>query len=238
MNKIFFLISSVLLTFFLSTTVYAGTMWVGDEVVIKVDQVRLRESPDQNSKIIVLLKKGDLANIIRHSGDKLEKIKGIESRWYKIQVNGKEGWVFGGLLEPSKRTIVKKTEIYEAWADRYDVEEENKYFYLKMKNKKDLIKIIIDPDLSDYEISPNGKYVAFDSGTDGVGGIQIYEIESQKLVYEASYAPREIVWKNNTIEIHRVISTHHCYLLWELDVFDNGIIKKNVKNGKGDYHCE
>lgn len=209
----------------------------GDEVVITVDQLRLRESPDIKSNVIKLLKKGDLAYVIEES-EKTERIKGIEGKWYKVKIDLMEGWVFGGFLEKTKREQVKQTDKYTTWFNRSEGDNENNYFYMKMKDKNEVIKIKTDAETWEYEISQNGKYVAFDSGTDVIGGIEIYDIETKKMLYSATYSPRDLIWKNDSIEIHRVISTHHCYLLWELDVFENGKIKKNTKKGKGEYHCE
>lgn len=216
--------------------IYAGPE-NGDEVVITVDQLRLRESPDIKSNVIKLLKKGELAYVIEES-EKKETIKGIESKWFKVKIDGMEGWVFGGFLKKSNRDQVKQTDSYLAWFENPRGDDKNKYFCIKMKDRNKIIKIKTGLETWEYELSQNGKYVAFDSGTDVTGGINIYEIKTQKMMYSATYSPRDLNWKNNSIEIYRVTSTHHCYLLWELDIFDNGNIKRNIKNGKGEYHCE
>lgn len=61
---------------------------------IKIDLANVRNEPDSNSDVLFQVQKGDICNIIAQ-GESLEKIHGVSDRWYKININGQEGWVFG-----------------------------------------------------------------------------------------------------------------------------------------------
>lgn len=235
MNNKAYILSIMVIILFV-TALLAAAPLRDDEVEITVN-LRLRASGGQDAGVIKVLNKGELAQVIE-TGRKTERINGIEAKWYKVETEGIEGWVFGGYIRKTGRMLVKMNPGYTAWFERPGNDHEKKIFCLRYAGKSKIIKILISPDIDDYEVSPNGKYAAFDSGTDIIGRIDIYEIETKKPVYNAPYSPRVLVWKNNTISIHRVTGTNFCYLVWELDFFNNGKIKKNIKSGKGEYHCE
>ncbi|WP_318310571.1 SH3 domain-containing protein [Flagellimonas crocea] len=61
---------------------------------IKTDLANVRSNPNNNADILFQVEKGDICHIVAQ-GESLEKMNGITDRWYKINFNGKEGWVFG-----------------------------------------------------------------------------------------------------------------------------------------------
>jgi len=65
---------------------------------INSSHVRLRDSPDLNSKILLYLDNGDDIKIIDRSPEK-EVIDSMNSYWYKIQLpSGSIGWVYGSFI--------------------------------------------------------------------------------------------------------------------------------------------
>lgn len=61
---------------------------------IKVDITDVRSGPNTKDNILFQLERGDICHIIEQ-GASLEKVDDKTDRWYKINFNGEEGWVFG-----------------------------------------------------------------------------------------------------------------------------------------------
>lgn len=64
----------------------------------KVDYIRVRENPDQGSKALEMLWRGNIFEIFTKTGDK-EVVDGQEDYWYMIKYEGIQGWVFGAEIE-------------------------------------------------------------------------------------------------------------------------------------------
>nr|WP_288934029.1 SH3 domain-containing protein [uncultured Allomuricauda sp.] len=61
---------------------------------IKTDLANVRNEPNVNGEILFQVEKGDICHIIAQ-GESLEKMSGVTDRWYKVNLNGQEGWIFG-----------------------------------------------------------------------------------------------------------------------------------------------
>ncbi len=109
----------------------------------------LRDSPDQNSKNLALMKYNEEVNIIQENGPE-ETLHGITSKWVEVEYKGLKGFAFGGFLDlpnssktkienPSKNQEIddkllkqKCSKITESIIDSYDklnksATEEEKY---------------------------------------------------------------------------------------------------------------
>ena len=64
----------------------------------KGDYIRVRENPDQGSKALEMLWRGNIFEIFTKTGDK-EVVDGQEDFWYMIKYEGIQGWVFGAEIE-------------------------------------------------------------------------------------------------------------------------------------------
>ena len=64
----------------------------------KGDFIRVRENPDQESKALEMLWKGNIFEIFTKTGDK-EVVGDKEDYWYMIRYEGIQGWVFGAEIE-------------------------------------------------------------------------------------------------------------------------------------------
>jgi len=63
------------------------------------NNVRLRDAPGTNGKIVSVLKKGQPCIVLEHSKTR-QTIDGVKECWYKIRLpNDVEGWVFGAWLD-------------------------------------------------------------------------------------------------------------------------------------------
>ncbi|UBZ16076.1 SH3 domain-containing protein [Flagellimonas marinaquae] len=61
---------------------------------IKTNLANVRSEPSTTSDILFQVQKGNICHITAQ-GESLVEINGISDRWYKVNFNGKEGWVFG-----------------------------------------------------------------------------------------------------------------------------------------------
>ncbi|MFT5981399.1 MAG: hypothetical protein ACI898_002179 [Flavobacteriales bacterium] len=61
------------------------------------DNVSLRSGPSKDSKVIASLPIGTEL-VLYEASQEMYVSSGIESQWYKTKHNGKEGWIWGGLL--------------------------------------------------------------------------------------------------------------------------------------------
>jgi uncharacterized protein YgiM (DUF1202 family) len=70
-----------------------------DSAVLNDSQVRLRDSPGIEGKILYKLSKGEIVRILDKS-KKQETINGTTSFWYQVEDWDRlEGWVFGKYLD-------------------------------------------------------------------------------------------------------------------------------------------
>ena len=72
-----------------------------------IDNLRFRESPTLNGKVIRILKKNDVLELIEKG--KTETIKGVNGTWVKVKTDlGEEGWCFDAYLKEWKNNVKKK----------------------------------------------------------------------------------------------------------------------------------
>ncbi|MHA7057208.1 SH3 domain-containing protein [Aquimarina sp. M1] len=67
------------------------------------NDVKLRDQPNTESRVLSLLKIGEQIEIIEKSDSKM-KFDGIESPWYKVKTKGNIGFVLGSLISLDKST--------------------------------------------------------------------------------------------------------------------------------------
>jgi uncharacterized protein YgiM (DUF1202 family) len=61
---------------------------------IQTDLANARSEPKTKSDVLFQLEKGDICHIIAQGGS-LQEVNGVTDRWYKVNFNGQQGWVFG-----------------------------------------------------------------------------------------------------------------------------------------------
>lgn len=91
MNKI--LLTVLLFSFLLISCVKAGE---AANLYVAATSVRIRSTPSTSGAIVTTLPLGTWAKILEKSTDK-QTLVGKSDHWYKIEVSGKQGWIFGGL---------------------------------------------------------------------------------------------------------------------------------------------
>lgn len=75
---------------------------INQTVFLFGDNVKLRNEPSTDAKTISLLKIGTALKIIEVT-DKTYLYNGIETPWYKVEYNDKQGYVVGGLISITEK---------------------------------------------------------------------------------------------------------------------------------------
>lgn len=83
----------------------------GSTEQIFANDVKFRKEPDTNSDVIDLLKIGAKIKILEQS-ELTQEFDGIESNWYKIEFNGKTGYVLGALISMRNLTTTDNKNLY------------------------------------------------------------------------------------------------------------------------------
>jgi hypothetical protein len=66
--------------------------------VVTSNYLRLRQKPSQNADTLSGLTKGSVVELVA-STDRKETIDGNSSFWYRVNMDGLQGWVFGAYLD-------------------------------------------------------------------------------------------------------------------------------------------
>ncbi len=69
-------------------------------VYVSAAFVRIRVTPSTSGQVVTMLPLGTWAKILEKSPNK-QNLLGQSDYWYKIEANGKQGWIFGGLTVPT-----------------------------------------------------------------------------------------------------------------------------------------
>ncbi|MDR2148803.1 MAG: SH3 domain-containing protein [Tannerella sp.] len=72
----------------------------GDKTVTNVRRANVRKAPATDAERIKVIGLGSIVQILERAGD----------QWYRINLNGETGYIFGELLEPVEREVKKETE--------------------------------------------------------------------------------------------------------------------------------
>ena len=114
-------------------------------MTVLISQLRLREHPTLKAKILDNIPEKTKVEFLNETTDYKDKIKirGVQYNepWYKVEYNGKSGWVYGGGISKRKEVVVKK-----GLSLRLD-ESKIQYNGMKLKDTKiRLSKIMGQPD--------------------------------------------------------------------------------------------
>ena len=73
-------------------------------VTSAVNKLNVRKSPNIKSKILFQLLINNSVELVKEQTD-LVFIDNIKSKWFKVRMNGSEGWVFGGYLYSNNSSV-------------------------------------------------------------------------------------------------------------------------------------
>ncbi len=215
-----------------------GKELIGNTVIAVVDNLRIRESSDLNSKITGHMNTGDTADVTGVS-DVTFKVKDKEDYWYKIKTTLGEGWVFGGLITDQFSSSRDKNIILWTDGNTWNDEAINVNYYSRTSKKKNSYKLE-SGECSDLVLSPDGKYFVQDCGTDAIRSIGFFIAESGRHIDHTSYIG-DMKWTgNNRMELENVVfvSVKECCYAYVVSVFENGKLTKGKNSRLGDGCCK
>lgn len=208
-------------------------------VISIVDNLRIRETSDLNSKVTGYLNKGDIAVVKEISSIKM-KVKNKEDYWYKIKTDTSDGWVFGGLITNEFHMNNDKSVIL--WSEEISgTDEDDTKTLVSIFNKKTK-KTFQTSDIpwgnQEIKLSPDGKYFVVAANQDGDCSLHFYKSDSIKELAVKMHYDKEIFkWKvqwigDNKLNFNEIIksSTGGCYLCVK-SFFENG----KLFSGKDDF---
>lgn len=183
--------NQVITLFFLLITLSANAQYNGERIVSSYyefeegstellygDNVVFRAGPSASSKAIDTLGIGSEVEIVQKSDEK-STLNGLEWNWYKVKVDGKKGYILGGLIALDH---VRRDDVVFLVTMAGINRKSDDYEYVDYKVRSRMIRA--DGDFYGHEsnINTNGFYLeAFDNrGLDGV-----YNILRIKLFAEA-----------------------------------------------------
>jgi len=226
MNKknLFLILAGVLLSLYSSVSFseLIGKDLTDKTVIATVDNLRIRETSELNSKVTGYMGLGEIASILEVS-DITVKVKDKEDYWYKVKTSSAEGWVFGGLITDIYSKSSDKNIILWANDSSWVNEEIKIYYYNRTSKKLNSYKIAVG-ECSNLVLSPDGKYFAQDCGTDAIRSIGFFIAETGKAIDSASYV-EDMEWKgNNRMELENIVfvSLSECCSASVKTVFENG----------------
>lgn len=83
----------------------------GEQYALFGNDVKFREQPNTNSKVLTVLKIGEMVEIIEKS-DKTLPYNGIESPFYKVRYKSEIGYILGGLLSLERKESEHMTYVF------------------------------------------------------------------------------------------------------------------------------
>ena len=204
-------------------------------VIVKVLNVRSANMLD--AKIVTTLPRGSIISIEEKSATAIE-IDGIEDHWLKISdTRGKiTGWVFGGYIARDFRQIGEAGK-YVSWPiGKKGPSGTYRGISLLNLNTGEQKKIIVTGEgVANYAFSADLKYLATEVGQPISGTMNIYEVQSGKLLQGFVANPDGLNWQVNTLSVAHLhcvsVATGRAYL-WEIYEFHAGDFKATGKFGK------
>lgn len=220
----------LLILFFSLGNVFGKT---NNTTIVVAEILRIREQPSLESKVIGNLKKGSILNILAKSkySTRIDELDGL---WYQIQYEDITGWVFSGYL--FDRYYINENTKIAAWLKHSGNDLSCKFVLFNLQTTEQ-ISFNVSGDSCSFEISPNLKYVAIDSGTDTIGNIEIWDIYKKKRLYYATYTREIHKWDGNKISIEEINwkenqgDCRNKKIYWKETIFDDGKIYRGDKTG-------
>ncbi len=218
----------------------AGPVSARPGVVIK-DGARLLGGPSVGGKEVRRMKRGDIIEILAETKN-METIGGASGVWLSVRQGALKGWIFGPFVASGREVYCDAARGTVAWMEREmsacgDGGQCLVVMNASVNPKIDCtIRLTGDNCGFDIDLSKDLRYVAVDCGTDVVGTLEIYSVRYGRLVHSATYTRHPFKWKGGTISYQKVTYLGDGCLRWEEEIFDDGVVKKGAKKGKGKYH--
>jgi len=208
-------------------------------VISIVDNLRIRETSDLNSKVTGYLNKGDIA-IVKEISLIKTKVKNKEDYWYRIKTDTSDGWVFGALITDEFHMNNDKSVIL--WSEEISGTDEDDIKILVSIFNKKTNKTSQTSDIpwwfKEIKLSPDGKYFVVARNQDGDYSLDFYKTDSiKKLLVKTHYDKEILKWRiqwigDNKLNFNEIIysTTEKCYVC-VTSFFEDG----KLSSGKNDF---
>ena len=209
------------------------------DAVIFGNSVRLRQEPRIDSSILGLLNTGDEIHIARETVPETQ-INDMKDHWYFVNIQNKSGWVFGGFV---RFNYEKQGDVFVS--HYYSIDSSDltmTYFRTGIPEMHSHTLHMKNGNAPAYfpSLSPNFRWVALDSGTDGIGALEFYDLTTDQLVYSARYdraiLSKQAVWEEDCFSFHAIKSVSNGCFHWIEKKFCAGSITITGRSGIGLYH--
>jgi len=188
-----------------------------EKATIIDNNVRMRSSPRIDASIVTLLDKDTIVEIIGISEEKISVPSYQPDYWYNVRKDdGKEGWVFGGLL------VIDSSFI--AAIDKVDPNANNKINGNKKDtniDKKNFVwRVVIDESVTN--ISTNNKYILLTTKN----GVIILDKNSGKIKWSDKILNPMYIYSNDYVFVYLNYANN------EINIIDLKKTDKEFKNVK------
>lgn len=158
----------------------------GQIVYLFGDQVRLREAPTTESKVLKTLPIGTHM-VVQEEHENSWRYKGVDHHFYKVDYKGTKGYVLGGLLALEKKTINNVAHLFgraktgdEDYLLIRTLQEDGSFMEksTRLHNNQFYLKELGTRGLPNIDGAILVDYVAKDFGAEG-GGIYLFQEEGE-----------------------------------------------------------
>lgn len=216
------------------TSAFLGALTAQDveRAVVTAAVLKLRSEPAATAAVVATVKKGTIVKILGKSEAQVT-IDNISDYWYRVECDGKTGWLFGGYTDADFKVAGANSNIL-LWQARTGGEARNLIAYDISAQKER--KFATLPEAVGCEVSANLQYLVCDSGTDSVGVLTVFDFQTTRKIYEGPYQPREFTWKANSLHFDHVLCVDDGFTIKEERIVEAGKVKKTGLYRRGGYH--
>jgi uncharacterized protein YraI len=206
----------------------------GSTEIVTVSTLNMRSAPNQKAAVVGALPRGTKVTVLTKSDDWVE-VDGLKGQWVSVKAasDGKTGWVLNRFLAAEYTYLNGDTNMI-AWSTSGlpAAHPTGCEVVLYQVDQKKQTRIAVTTETcGPFGFSQDLKYLAVDDGTYVYGQVHIYRMQDKKLLRSISYYPRQIRWKENTLEFNEVLCDDSGFLMFETLLFNNGKIKRTGKIG-------
>lgn len=203
-----------------------------ERAVVTAAVLKLRSEPAATAAVVATVKKGTIVKILGKSEAQVT-IDNISDYWYRVESDGKTGWLFGGYTDTDFKVAGTNSNIL-LWQARTGGEARNLIAYDNSAQKER--KFATLPEAVGCEVSADQQYLVCDAGTDSVGMLTVFDFQTTRKIHEGPYQPREFTWKANSLYFDHVLCVDDGFTIKEERIVEAGKVKKTGIYRRGGYH--
>ncbi|MFZ5629595.1 MAG: SH3 domain-containing protein [Spirochaetota bacterium] len=203
-----------------------------ERTVVTAAVLRLRSEPAATAAVVATVKRGTIVKILGKS-DAQVTIDNISDYWYRVESDGKGGWLFGGYTDTDFKVAGTNSNIL-LWQARTGGEARNLIAYDISAQKER--KFATLPEAVGCDVSADLQYLVCDAGTDSVGMLTVFDFQTTRKIHEGPYQPRGFTWKGDSLYFDHVLCVDDGFTIKEEMIVKAGKVKKTGIYRRGGYH--